>query len=113
MDIFNTKAYQCQLERMFGIWNSAIQEISNWIQVAGTYRSTVVLNRVYKAFFHSEDFLHWGHRPDQILLAMLMLALEIKLKQALFLHDIGYKTSDGMTYHSCSTNLLTPTCYHQ
>ena len=47
MDVVDTDAYEWQLDRMFGIWNSAIQEISDWIQAASTYRSTVVLDRVY------------------------------------------------------------------
>ena len=74
MDIFYTDTYEWQLDRVFGIWNSTIQEVSNWIQVASNYRSTVVLNRVYKALFHCDDFLHWAHRPDQILLATIMFA---------------------------------------
>ena len=95
MDIFYTDAFEWQLDRMFGIWNSAIHEIRNWIQEASTYRSTVVLNRVYKAFFYSENFLDWVHRPDQILWAMFMLALEIKFERApLYLHDEGYETGD-------------------
>ena len=35
-----------------------------------------------------------GHRPDQILLATFMLALEIKFERALYLHDEGYEASD-------------------
>ena len=92
---FVADAFEWQLDRMFGIWNSAICEISNWIQKASTYRSTVVLNRIYKAFFHSKDFLDRVHRPDQILLAILMLALEIEFERALYLYDEGYETSDN------------------
>ena len=77
---------------MFGIWNSVIHEISNWIQMAGTYRSTVFLDRVHTAIFHSEDFLDWAHRPDQILLSTFLLALEIKFEGLLYLHDEGYET---------------------
>ena len=94
MDIFYTDTFEWQLYRMFGIWNSAVHEISNWIQEAGTYRSTVVLNRVYKAFFHSEDFLDWAHIPDQMLLAILMLALEIESERMLYLHNEGSETGD-------------------
>ena len=78
---------------MFSIWNSTIQEICNWIQVAGNYRCSVVLNRVYKAFFHCEDFLHCPYGPDQILLATFMLALKIKFERALYIHDEGYEIS--------------------
>ena len=91
---FYTKAYEWQLDRMFGIWNSAVQDISNWIQVARSERSIMILNKVYKAFFHCEDFLHWAYRPDQILLAMFMLALKIDFERALYPNDEGYETDD-------------------
>ena len=61
MDIFDTKVYEWQLDRMFSIWNSVTWEISNWMQEASTYSSAVVLNKVYKAFFHYDDLLQWPH----------------------------------------------------
>ena len=54
----------------------------------------MVFNKVYKAFFHFEDFLHWAHEPDQIFLAMFMLVLEIGFERALYLYDECYKSSD-------------------
>ena len=113
MDIFNTDASEWQLDRIFGLWNSAIHGIGNWIQVAGTHRSAVVLDRVYKVFFHSKDFHEWAHRPDQILLATFMLALEIEFERALCLCNEGYETMMTMAYHSHSTYLPTSIQYHQ
>ena len=45
-----------ELDRLFGIWNGAIQQISNWIHMAGTYRPTIVLNEVHMAFFNNDYF---------------------------------------------------------
>ena len=95
MDSFDTDAFEWQLAIMFGIWNSAVHGINYWTQVASTYRSTMVLDRVYKAFFYSEDFLDWAHRPHQILLVTFMMALEIKFERALYLHSESYETSDN------------------
>ena len=92
MDISNTDTYEWELDRMFSIWNSAKWEISNWIQVASNHRSTVILNMVYKAFFHYDDFIHWGCRLVQNLLAIIMLAIEITFERALYLYNEGYKT---------------------
>ena len=79
---------------MFGIWNNATWEICNWIQVARSHRSTMILDKLYKAFFHCHDFLHCTYRPDQNLLATFILALQIEFERTLYLHDEGYKTSD-------------------
>ena len=92
-----------QLDRIFSIWNSAIQEISDWIQAAGTYRSTVVLVKVNMAFFNNDDFTEMTTRPNKTLLAMFMLALEIEFEWALYCHYEGYKTSDDY----CLPKLLT------
>ena len=60
--------------------------------MARNYRSIIILDKVYKAFVHCDDFLHWAFRAN--LSAMFMLALEIKLEGALYLHNEGYKTDD-------------------
>ena len=54
---FNTEVHEWELDRMFGTWNSTVWEISNWIQVARNHRSTMILNRFYKAFFHCDGSL--------------------------------------------------------
>ena len=92
-DISNTDAYEWELDRMFGLWNSTIWDISDRIQVARNYRSTIILNKVYKAFFQCDDFLHWVYRPK--LSAMFMLALETEFERALYLHDEGYGIDDN------------------
>ena len=78
---------------MFGIWNSIIWDISNWISTASNHRSTMILNKVYKAFFHCDAFLHWVYKPN--LSATFMLALEIEFERALYLQDEGYETGDN------------------
>ena len=80
---------------MISIWNSAVHGIFNWIQAASTYRSLVVFDRVCKVLFYSEDFFDRAYRPDQILLVTFMLALEVELERALYLHDKVYKASDN------------------
>ena len=40
----NTYVFTWELDRLFGAWNSAIQQINDWIHKAGKYRSTIVLN---------------------------------------------------------------------
>ena len=52
----NTYAFAWELERLFSVWNSAIQQINDLIYMAGTYRSTIVLNKVHTAFFNSDYF---------------------------------------------------------
>ena len=66
MDIY---AFQWELDRLFGVWNSTIQQISNWIQTAGTYRSTEVLDKVHEAFFNSDYFIEMTTRENEHLLA--------------------------------------------
>ena len=58
--------------------------------MARNYRSTVIINKVYKAFFHCDDFLHWAHRPDQVLHSTFILALVVEFELALHQHDDVY-----------------------
>ena len=90
----DTDAFGWQLDIMFSIGNNTIHKISNWIQVAGAYRPTVVLDRIHTSFFHSWDFIAFANRPDEILVVTFMLALEIKFERALHLCSEGYETSD-------------------
>ena len=43
----------------------------------------------------TEDFLDWDHRPDEILIATFMLALEIEFESALHICNEGYETGDN------------------
>ena len=81
----------CELERMFGLWNSTIWDISDWIQVAGNHRSTMILNKLYKAFFHCDAFLNWAYRPNRSV--TFMLVLENEFERGLYLHGEGYDTN--------------------
>ena len=60
----DTYTFEWQLDRLLGIWNSAIQQISNWIQMAGTHRSKVVIDKVHVAFFSSDNFFEMTTRAD-------------------------------------------------
>ena len=63
--------------------------------MAGTHRSTVVLDKVLTAFFNSDDyFLEMTTRANKHLLVQFMLALEIKFERALHFHDEGNISSD-------------------
>ena len=90
LDVYN----EFELYRMFGIWNSTICEISSLIQMAGNHRSTVIKDKVYKAFFHCDDYFHLANRPDQVLHSTIILALDIKFEMALHQQDEGYDTDN-------------------
>ena len=65
------------------------------IQKARNHRSTVIIDKIYKAFFNFDDLLHWAHRPDEILHSTFIVALEIEFKLALHLQDEGYATDNN------------------
>ena len=113
MDISNTDAYEWELDRMFGIWISTTWEINEWIQVARTHRSTVILNKLDKVSFHCDDFLHWAYRLDQSLLATFMLALEIEFERHYTSTMKAMKPVMTMIYHSHYTNLPASMQYPQ
>ena len=73
IDVYN----EFKLDRKFGIWNSPIWEISSLIQMAGNHRSTVIIDKVYKVFFHCDDYLQWAHKSDQVLHSTFILPLEV------------------------------------
>ena len=50
----------------------------------------MILDKVYKPFFHCEDFMNWVYKLN--LTHMFLLPLEIKFKRELYLHDEGYDT---------------------
>ena len=90
----NTYAFAWELDRLFDFWNSTIQHINDWIHKVGTYRSTIVFNKVHGAFFNSDYFGEMTTRANEHLLAQFMLALDTKFERALQLHDESYKSSD-------------------
>ena len=79
---------------MNGIWDSAIWEISSLIQMARDHRSTLIIDKIYKAVFHCDDYLHWAHKPDQVLHCTFILSLEVKLELSLHQHNEGYDTDN-------------------
>ena len=45
--------FEWQLGRFFGVWKSAVQQISDWIQTTGTHRSRIVLVKVHVVILYS------------------------------------------------------------
>ena len=48
----------------------------------------IILDKVYKDFFHCEDFLNWAYKLH--LTCMFLLALETEFERAMYLRDEGY-----------------------
>ena len=69
-------------------------KINDLIHMAGTYRSTLVLNKVHVSFFSSDYFSEITTRANKHLLAKFMLVLEIEFERALQFHDEGYESGD-------------------
>ena len=88
-----------ELEEMFTSWNSTVWAIEDLIQVARNHRAMMILNKVYKAFFHCRDFINWTYKPN--LTATFLLALEIEFKRELYLHDEDYDTDANTTKEYC------------
>ena len=84
----NTPPLGWELEEMFNSQNNAVWAIEDLIQVVRNHRTTMILNKVYKAFFHCEDFINWAFKPNRA--CKLLLAFEIKFERGLYLHDEGY-----------------------
>ena len=60
--------------------------------MARNHRPTVIIE---KEFFHCYVFLHWTHRPDQVLHSSFILALEVEFELALQEPDEGYDTDNN------------------
>ena len=69
--------------------------MNDWIHMAGTYRSTIALDKVHVAFFNSNYSSEMTTRVNEHLLAQFMLPLEIEFERALQFHDESYKSSDN------------------
>ena len=91
----DTCVFKWQLDRLVSVWNSAIQQISDSIPTADTYRSTVIIDKVHERFFHSGNFIKITCMVNEHHLVQFMFILEIKFERALHLHDEGYKSDDN------------------
>ena len=78
------------LEEMFSSWNITVWASEDWIQVTGNHRATMILDKVYKALFHCEDFLYWAYKPN--LPGTFLLALKVEFEKVLHLHNESYDT---------------------
>ena len=90
MDVYN----EFELDRMFGIWNSAIWEVSSLIQMARNIQVYSNYRQGLQGIFHCSDYLQWAYRPDQVLLSTFILALELEFELALHQHNEGYDTDN-------------------
>ena len=64
------------------------------VHTAGTYRGTATHGRVHAAFFNYHQFNKMTHKPDEIVLARIMTALDFKFKNALPYHYEGYESNN-------------------
>ena len=92
----NLSALDWELEEMFGVWNNVVQATEDLIQVTRTHRAIIILDKVYKAFFHCEDFINWAYKLH--LTHTFVLVLEIEFKRGLYQHDESYD-ADANTIH--------------
>ena len=84
----NPSCLDWELEEMFGAWNNIVLAIQDLFQVARTHRAMMILNKVYKAFFHYKDFVNWDYKLH--LTHTFLFALEFEFERGLYLHDKGY-----------------------
>ena len=61
-----------------------------WVCMAGMYRAKAILGTVHTAFFKYHYFSEMTNMPDEIVLARIMTALDLKFKRALYYHYEGY-----------------------
>ena len=62
--------------------------------MAGNHRFTVIIDKIYKAFFHCNNCLHWAFRSDQVLHSTFILAPEVEFELVLHQHGEGYDTDN-------------------
>ena len=65
-----------------------------WVCTVGRYRSTSILEKVYKAFFNYYQFHAMANMPDEIVVGRMMTALDLEFKGALHNHDKGYESDN-------------------
>ena len=85
----NPSPLDWELEEMFGAWNNAVWYIEDLIKAARTHRARMIIDKVYKAFFHCKGFVNSAYKSP--LTHTFLLAQEI-FKRGLHLHDEGYDT---------------------
>ena len=61
---------------------------------AGMYKATAILSRVHTAFFNHHYFSKMTNMPDEIVLARIMTALDLKFERAIHYLDEGYDSDN-------------------
>ena len=110
------KEYWCihlGLDRLFGVWNRAIQQINNWINMASPYRSSIFLNKVHVAFFNSEYFGEMTTRANEHLSAQFTLALTQNMREHYSSTMKVMTVVMTMKYQKSSSGSPISTQYHQ
>ena len=82
--------FTSQLDILFSIWNNAIHLMNFWVHAMGTYRATAILVKVQTAFLNCNYFCKLTNMSDEIVLAMIMTALDLEFARALHYHDECY-----------------------
>ena len=71
----------------------------------------MIFDKVYRTFFHYEDFLHWAYKPN--LQAIFLLVLEIELKRDCTSAMKAMTLMWTMIGLTCYIKMLTSMHYHQ
>ena len=65
--------------------------MSYWVHTTVWYRSTSILEKVYKLFFNYYQFHARANMYDEIILARIMTTLDLEFERALHYHNEGYE----------------------
>ena len=87
--------FTLHLDELFNMWNNALCQMNYWVHTAGRYRSTSILEKVLNSFFNYYQFHAMANMPDEIILARMMTALDLKFERALYYHDQGYDSNNN------------------
>ena len=100
-----------QLDRLFSIWNNAVDYMNFWVCGVGMYRATATLVRVYTTFFNYHYFTKMTNMPDETVLPRIVTALDLEIEKALHYHNENYDSDSD--YHLPGP-FLRPVCiYHR
>ena len=65
-----------------------------WVHTTGRYRATSILGRVHVAFCNSHQSEAMIYMLDEIILARMITALDLKFEKAMDYHDDGYESDN-------------------
>ena len=100
----NIDAFTWELDRLFGVLSSPCNRYMSGSTQLGTNGSTMVLNKIYVAFFISEIFGKLTSKVNEHLLAQFTLALEMSLREHYNFMMKVMKVVMTATYQNCSSD---------